>query len=123
MSINELMQEIFITYPQESQYYNFNCFYLPSRYVTAPQERSKTIRVISGMFGKFVRMSAPEIGIIADGSTVEEAWTVFLKEAQKINETDWLAFDIGPTRPEEIADGLNIPENEDWSAPLQRDEE
>ena len=119
MAISEQVSEIFITFPPESQYCDFNYVHIPSQYVTTPREKCKRIRVISSCFGNSFRMSAPEIDIMVDGSTPNEAWTEFLKETRKLNETNWLAFDIGPTRPEEINEGLNVPENEDWSEPLQ----
>ena len=115
MAVSEQTLEEFVTYPPVSQYYDFNCFYIPSQYVITPQEKCKRIRVILSSFGKSFRMSAPEIDIIVEGATANEAWTEFLKEARKLNKTNWLEFDIGPTRPEEISEGLNASENEDWS--------
>jgi hypothetical protein len=123
MTISEQIQEKFIAYPPEIQYYNFNSFYIPSQYVMMQSERRQAIRVILGRFGGFVKMSAPKINIVVDGLTVDEAWTKFLKEIQTIDEEDWLEFDIGPTRPEEIAEGLNAPEDEDWSEFIEDTEE
>jgi hypothetical protein len=119
MASNEQTLEKFITYPPENQYCNFNSFYMPSQFVTASQERKK-IRVILGQLGNLFRMSAPEIDIVADGSTANEAWTKFLLEVRKLNKKDWLEFDVGPTRQEEVSEGLNAPENEDWSEAVKK---
>jgi len=119
MSKSEQMLEQFITYPPEDQYYNFNSICIPSQYVIALQGRRQTIRVILGQLGGLVRMSAPEIGIVAEGSRPEEAWAKFLQEVRKRDDSAWLSFDVGPTRQEEIAEGLNAPEDEDWSEPVE----
>ncbi|MBW1995723.1 MAG: hypothetical protein JRI77_14960 [Deltaproteobacteria bacterium] len=78
----------------------------------------QTVRVIVGRFGQFVRMSAPELGIVVEGSDQEEAWANFLGEIRKRDDGSWLTFDVGPTRDQEIAQGLNAPEDEDWSEPV-----
>jgi len=77
--------------------------------------RRQTVRVILGELGDTVRMSAPELDVVAEGSNRVEAWTKFLKEIRKRDDSAWLTFDVGPTRREEIAQGLNAPEDEDWS--------
>jgi hypothetical protein len=126
MAISEQIREQFIIYPTEDQYYNFNSICIPSQYVLALQERRQTIRVILGQLGRLVRMSAPEINIVAEGSSPEQAWAKFLEEINKRFEPDvsaWLIFDVGPTRHEEIAEGLNAPEDEDWSEPVKSPEE
>ncbi len=123
MAISEQMLEQFIIYPPEDQYYNFNSICIPSQYVLAMQEGRQTIRVILGQLGGLVRMSAPEIGITVEGLTAEEAWIRFLEEARKRADSAWLSFDVGPTRQEEIAEGLNAPEDEDWSQMLNNAEE
>lgn len=92
--------------------------------VYIPYPKRQTVRVVLAQLGgQLVRMSAPEIGIIVEGSTAEEAWTRFLKEARKRDDSAWLSFDVGPTRQEEIAEGLNAPEDEDWSQMLNNAEE
>lgn len=85
---------------------------ISSCYAVYPQRQ--TVRVILGQFGKVVRMSAPEIDIVVEGLSRDETWTKFLTEARKREDSVWLKFDVGPTRPEEIAEGLNAPEDEDW---------
>jgi hypothetical protein len=62
-------------------------------------------------------MSAPDLDIVTEGSSQEEAWVKFLEEIRKRDDSAWLTFDVGPTRREEIAKGLDAPEDEDWSEP------
>lgn len=123
MAISEQMLEQFIIYPPEDQYYNFNSICIPSQYVLALQEGRQTIRVILGQLGGLVRMSAPEINIVAEGSSPEQAWATFLQQVRKRDDSAWLSFDVGPTRKEEIAEGLNAQEDEDWSQLLNNTEE
>lgn len=73
------------------------------------------VRVILGKFGAIFRMSAPELNIVTEGSNREEVWTKFLEETRKREDSAWLVFDVGPTRREEIEQGLNAPEDENWS--------
>jgi hypothetical protein len=73
------------------------------------------IRVIQGCIGSLVRLSAPELDVIAEGSNFENAWYDFLDQAKKQKDSCWFIFDVGPTRKSEIAEGLNIDEFEDWS--------
>lgn len=78
----------------------------------------QTVRVILGELGNIVRMSSFELNIVTEGSNRVEAWARFLMEINsrfKPDESAWFRFDVGPTRPEEIAEGLNAPEYEDWS--------
>ena len=73
------------------------------------------VRVILGELGDIVRMSAPELNIVTEGSNRVETWAKFLEKIRKRDDSAWLTFDVGPTRPEEITEGLNAPEDEDWS--------
>jgi hypothetical protein len=75
----------------------------------------QTVRVILAELGHFVRMSAPELDIVTEGSNRQRAWAKFLREIRKRDDSAWLLFDVGPTRPEEIEEGLSAPEDEDWS--------
>jgi len=75
----------------------------------------QNIRVTVGQLGHSVRMSAPDLNIIVEGSNRSEAWINFLEEIKKRDDGAWLSFDVGPTRREEIEEGLNAPEDEDWS--------
>jgi len=118
MAIGEQILEQFITYPTDDQYYNFNSICVPSQYVLALQERKQTVRVVLGQLGGLIRMSATEINIVAEGSSPEQAWAKFLQQVRMRNDSAWLSFDVGPTRQEEIAEGLNAPEDEDWSEPV-----
>lgn len=77
--------------------------------------RKETVRVIVGELGRVVRMSAPSLDIVVEGSDRGQAWTRFLEEIRKRGDSAWLRFDVGPTRREEIEKGLDIPEDEDWS--------
>ena len=107
----------FIPLGQEDRYYDFSFDYVPSLYVVEKPHR-ETVRVILGQLGEFVRISAPEFDVVTEGSTPMEAWLKFLDEIGerfRPDENAWLSFDVGPTRPDEIAEGLNAPEDEDWS--------
>jgi hypothetical protein len=73
------------------------------------------IRVIVGQLGHMVRMSAPDLDIVVEGANRGEAWALFLDETKKRDDGAWLSFDVGPTRRDEIEEGLNAPEDEDWS--------
>jgi len=73
------------------------------------------VRVIVGQLGYTVRMSAPDLDIVVEGTNRGEAWAKFLEEIKRRDDSAWLRFDVGPTRREEIEEGLNAPENEDWS--------
>ncbi len=73
------------------------------------------IRVIVGHLGHTVRMSAPDLNIVVQGSDRGEAWSRFLEEIRKRGDSAWLSFDVGPTRADEIAEGLDAPEDEDWA--------
>jgi hypothetical protein len=96
-----------------------------ARYADSPSDtdfymlypRKRTIRVILGQLGDMTRMSAPELDIVVDGSDRGQAWARFLDQIRGREDGAWLAFDVGPTRPDEIAEGLNAPEDEDWSEP------
>jgi len=79
------------------------------------------VRVILGELGDIVRMSAPDLDIVTEGSNRDEAWAKFLDELRRRfvpDESAWLTFDVGPTRREEIAQGLDAPEDEDWAEPV-----
>jgi hypothetical protein len=82
-------------------------------YIVYPKRQ--TIRVIISELAGIVRMSAPELDIIVEGADQGEVWRKFLEEIQKREDGAWLSFDVGPTRHEEIEQGLDAPEDEDWS--------
>jgi hypothetical protein len=90
---------------------------LKACYVLYPKRQ--TIRVILAELGPIVRMSAPALNVAVEGEGRGEAWTLFLEEIGKRDDGAWLTFDVGPTRPEEIAEGLDAPEDEDWSEPVE----
>jgi hypothetical protein len=92
-------------------------------YIKKWRPKKNSVRVIVGRFGKICKMSAPKIGIATEGLSPDEAWTNFLAEVRKRDDADLLTFDIGPTSHDEIMDGLNIPEDEDWSEPLNESED
>ncbi len=73
------------------------------------------VRVIVGELGGLVRMSAPGVGIVVEAPDRGQAWAQFIEEIRKRDDRAWLAFDVGPTRIDEIAEGLDAPEDEDWS--------
>jgi len=86
---------------------------------TRPSEedisKGTAVRVIIGRFGQAYKISAPKIDIVTEGRNPDEAWANFLVEISKREDSASLSFDIGPTRLEEIEEGLNAPEDEDWS--------
>jgi hypothetical protein len=59
-------------------------------------------------------MSAPSLELVVEGKDRDEAWEKFLGIVRQRDDCAWLRFDVGPTRPDEIAEGLNAPEDEDW---------
>jgi hypothetical protein len=73
------------------------------------------VRVIVGLLGPVVRMTASALDVFVEGDTREEAWRKFLEQVRIGDDAAWLRFDVGPTRREEIERGLDIPEDEDWS--------
>ena len=75
----------------------------------------KLVRVIHSTIGGIIRMCAPELDITAEGRTLQEARGDFFGQITLRPDAASLMFDIGPTRPQEIARGLDAPEDEDWS--------
>ena len=80
---------------------------------------ARTVRVVLGHLGDFFRFSAPELDVVAEGETISRAWDNFLGAVKARDDAGWLMFDVGPTRPEEIAVGLDAPEDEDWAEPTE----
>jgi hypothetical protein len=105
-------EEIVILPEDETFYCNV------SRFSTSVKKKNP-VRVILGRFGKTCRMSASKIDVVTEGLNPDEAWTNFLAEVRKRDDADLLTFDIGPTRHDEIMDGLNISEDEDWSESIR----
>lgn len=96
---------------------NTYCSVVSNSYTRSARERHlrrKTIRVILGRFGQTYKMSAPKKGVITEGQSPDEAWAKFLVEISKLEDVALLTLDVGPTRREEIFQGLNAPEDEDW---------
>ena len=75
----------------------------------------RTVRVVVGHLGSAIRMSAPEIGVFVERDTIQGTWAAFLDAVRDRDDAGWLAFDVGPTRPEEIEEGLDAPEDEEWA--------
>ncbi|MFA5251233.1 MAG: hypothetical protein WC454_01435 [Phycisphaerae bacterium] len=94
-------------------------FYFKVSHFGACVKKKNPVRVILGRFGKICRMSAPKINVVTEGSSPDEAWANFLAEVRKRSDADLLTFDIGPTNRDEIMDGLNISEDEDWSESIR----
>jgi hypothetical protein len=106
--------------PEDKKY----CYEIPnSDTCLALNIERRTVRVILGQFGQTYKMSAPKINIVAEGQSPDEAWAKFLVEINKREDAASLTFDIGSTRRDEITDGLNIPEDEDWSESLRESED
>ncbi|UCC30643.1 MAG: hypothetical protein JSU86_20910 [Phycisphaerales bacterium] len=77
----------------------------------------RTVRVVLGRLGGIFRLSAPELEVVAEGETISDAWDSFRSVVSARDDAAWLTFDVGRTRPGEIADGLDAPEDEDWAEP------
>jgi hypothetical protein len=65
------------------------------------------VRVVFGKLGSFVRLSAPDLGVVAEGDSFEKAWGSFIGVILQRSDSAWLTFDVGPTRSEEVTEGLN----------------
>jgi hypothetical protein len=97
--------------PEDNKY----CYEIPnSNTCSVLCAVGQTVRVILGHFGEVVRLSAPEISVVTEGQNPDEAWAKFLIEISKREDSASLSFDVGPTRRDEIIQGLNAPEDEDW---------
>ena len=97
--------------PEDKKY----CYEIPnSDTCSALSAERRTVRVILGRFGKVVRLSAPEIDVVTEGQSPDDAWAKFLGEISKREDSASLSVDVGPTRRDEIIQGLNTPEDEDW---------
>ena len=81
------------------------------------------VRVIVGHLGNVVRMSAPSLELVVEGKDQGEAWVEFLNAIKQRDDCAWLAFDVGPTRQDEIEAGLNAREDEEWSDSFDDTEE
>jgi hypothetical protein len=110
----QIQDQIIFSAPSE-EYYDLSTSCVPSVYIVSLKRQ--TVRVILGELGQLVRMSAPAIDIVVEGASIDETWAKFLEEIGKQDYRNWMSFDVGPTRREEIEEGLNVPEDEDWSEP------
>jgi hypothetical protein len=112
--------EYVLILPESNKY----CYEIPnSNTCSVLYTERQTVRVILGQFGEVVRLSAPEIGVVAEGQDPDEAWAKFLVEISKREDSASLSFDVGPTRRDEIVRGLNAPEDEDWDGLFIDDED
>lgn len=97
--------------PEDNKY----CYVIPdTNTCSAFSAEVQTVRVILGQFGEVVRLSAPEINVVTEGQNPDDAWAKFLVEISKREDSASLSFDVGPTRRDEVIQGLNAPEDEDW---------
>jgi hypothetical protein len=80
------------------------------------------VRVIVARLGPCVRLFAPALDIVVDGVSFECAWRSFLDRTSERDDSPWLAFDVGPTRCDEIAEGLNVDPDEVWAEPDAQDD-
>jgi hypothetical protein len=85
--------------------------------LSAASVELRQVRVIVARLGPCVRVSAPALDIVADGRSFEGAWRSFLDCVSKRSDSPWLAFDVGKTRRDEIADGLDADADEIWAQP------
>jgi len=84
---------------------------------------NKHVRVIIGKLGSTIRMSAPSLNLVVDGTTQQEVWGKFINTVKSRQDSAWLTFDVGPTRAEEIQEGLDVPEDEEWLEMSENSEE
>jgi len=77
----------------------------------------KSVRVVVARLGGLVRLSAPALDVVVDCASLEEAWRSFLDTMAARPDGPWLTFDIGPTRREEINEGLDVDPDESWAEP------
>jgi hypothetical protein len=91
--------------------------------IYSPAVSVADVRVVISYFQNIVRMSAPQLDIFVEGSDQTKALERFFEEVSKRDDKDCLSFDIGPTRREEIEYGLDAPDDEDWSEPVDGVEE
>ena len=84
---------------------------------------NKHVRVIIGKLGSSIRISAPNLDLIVDGLTLQEVWEKFINKVRQRSDSNWLTFDVGPTRAEEIQEGLNVLEDEEWPEMSEDSEE
>jgi hypothetical protein len=72
--------------------------------------------VIIGRLGDAVRLSAPDLDIVVDAVDPRKAWAEFLTTVRNLplSKRQWISFDVGPTRANEIREGLDAPEDEVW---------
>lgn len=75
----------------------------------------RSVRVVLGKLGASYRLSAPVLNVVQEAPTIEEAWKAFLAAVRLRDDAANLTFDVGPTRPDEIDQGLDAPEFEDWA--------
>lgn len=87
-----------------------------------PWIEMQSVRVIRGRWGPLVRLSAPHIGVTADGNDFDAAWGEFVRLVSTRPDSPWLTFDVGPLRDDEIAQALDAPEDEAWSNPANSHE-
>ncbi len=82
----------------------------------------KQVRVIVGQWGPSVRLSAPDLDLVADGQDFSQAWSVFLKEVIRRPDSAWLTFDVGSLREAELHLAVDAAEDETWACLDKRDE-
>jgi hypothetical protein len=75
------------------------------------------VRVVVGHLGNRVRLSAPALGVVEEGDCFDKAWALFLERVRERPDNAWLTFDVGLTRKDEVAKGLDAPEDETWCEP------
>ncbi len=93
--------------------------YLETSSVWEQWATARTVRVVLGHWGEGFRLSASELSIVVDGSSIEDVWAAFLASVRQRADVTSLTFDVGPLRPDEIAAALDAPEDEDWAEPVQ----
>lgn len=75
----------------------------------------RQIRVVVARLGEAVRLSAPALDVVVQQATFNDAWRSFLDLVSKRADSPWLAFEVGPTRRDEIAAGLDVDPDECWA--------
>ena len=89
--------------------------------ISMPEDSSCPHRIVRGILGRWGplwRVSAPTLDIVAEGQSLTDAWVRFLHAMHARKDHVWYSFDIGFTRPEEISQALDAPEDESWNERL-----
>jgi len=80
-----------------------------------PWVEMRQVRVVVGDWGPLVRLSAPDLDLVAEGDGFDEAWREFVQSVALRPDSAWLMFDVSRVRDDEASEALNAQEAELWS--------